>query len=160
MSFKKAFKNGLFGLIYFSSARIHKVVVDCCVRLEQIGLDASWWFHSHLAAILQDHDGKFRTWHACKPKAKVFVHVFGINLLDESFQRRHPTWCQVAILKEHPLSPFHSSPGHGFGAWSLALTKRNGRQFLGKLHLFGKFVQISSWICALRENKNEWRRRR
>lgn len=155
MSFKKAFKNGLFWLIYFSSARIHKVVVDCCVRLEQIGLDASWRFHSHLAAVLQNHDRKLRTRHACKPKSKVFVHVFGIDLFDKSFQRRHPTWCQVAILKEHPLTPFHGCTSHGFGTWTLALTKRNGREFLRELHLFGKFVQISSRICALRENKNE-----
>ena len=36
----------------FSSARVHKVVVDADIRLEQIGLDATRRLDSHLGAVL------------------------------------------------------------------------------------------------------------
>lgn len=42
------------------------------------------------------------------------VHLVRIDVLDETLQGWHPTWCQMAVLKEDPLAPLYGAAHHGF----------------------------------------------
>ena len=85
-----------------SSARVHKIVVDADIRLEQIGLDATRRLDSHLGAVLEDHNGELGTWHTGEPETEVLVNVLRVDLLDEALERGHPARRQVAVLEKHP----------------------------------------------------------
>lgn len=139
-------------------ARVHQVVVDGQIGLEQVGFDAARWLNRHLAAVLQDHDGKLGTRHASQPEAEVFVHVFGVDLLDESFERGHPTGGQVAVLEKHPQAAFHRRARHRLGSRTLTLSERDRRELFRELHLVGELVQVGRRIGALREHEYERRR--
>ena len=155
-------------------------LVDACfiyISLSEHPLCAWGWAEcsvgpSHLASSVLD---------GCA--GMPLAHLVGVDVLDEALQGWHPAGWQVAVLEEDPLASLYRAAHHGFRPrtlWGqehgvmgdqlahpassllpplpclyLALAQGDGRELLGKLHLFSKLVEVSSGVGARRQHEDE-----
>lgn len=111
-------------LSIFSLAFLEKLIIEFHEGFFQVGLKSARGLQGKFAAVLQDGYWEVVCRHGSEEESEVgaLVVIF-IETQDNFLQTRHPTFGQVAVGKQHPVSIYFGPVDEFFCLFALALTQ-------------------------------------